>query len=107
MTSESVNETPPNRTALPLFAQPLPTSTHRSPAAPRLVKPAGCLPRTWEIDDAAGSTAVRVTDFAGGEVTYLKASCDQVSDLTERMVALANSLGWIGPLTPLRRTRWA
>jgi hypothetical protein len=64
------------------------------------------LPRTWEIEGAAGSTAVRVTDFAGGEVTYLKASCDQVSDLTERMISLANSLGWIGPLTPLQRTRW-
>lgn len=43
MTSESVHETPPNLTALPLFAQPLPVGTqpgtHRSPPAPRLVKP--------------------------------------------------------------------
>ena len=43
MTSESVDETPPGLTELPLFAQPLPVDTqpgtHRSPAGPRLVQP--------------------------------------------------------------------
>lgn len=38
MTSESVDETPPGLTELPLFAQPLPVDTqpgtHRSPAGP-------------------------------------------------------------------------
>jgi len=43
MTSESVDETPPNPNALPLFAQRLPVGTqpgtHRRPNGPRLVKP--------------------------------------------------------------------
>jgi hypothetical protein len=44
-----------------------------------------------------------VADFPNDVIGYLKASCDQVSDLTERMVRLANQLGWVGPITSLQR----
>ena len=41
MTSESIDETRPDLTALPLFAQPLPTGGHRATPGPRLVTPLG------------------------------------------------------------------
>lgn len=37
---------------------------------------------------------------------YLKQTCDQVSDLTERMHGIANQFGYIGARAPLERTRW-
>ncbi|WP_122262120.1 hypothetical protein [Ornithinimicrobium cerasi] len=64
------------------------------------------LARTWAIDHDAhivlGVTEVPELD----PFEYLKLSCDQVSDLTERMHGIANQFGYVGASTPLARTRW-
>lgn len=65
------------------------------------------LARTWTIDIANDSIEASLSDFPEGDaVTYLKASCDQVSDLTERMISIANSFGYVGANTPLVRQPW-
>lgn len=64
------------------------------------------LPRKWLIDGDA-QTLEGVTDMAGLDpFEYLKRTCDQVSDLTERILGIANRVGYIGAHTPLERTRW-
>lgn len=66
------------------------------------------LSRRWESDAGEASRVVGVADFSpGGAVDYLGSSCNQVSDLTERLLALAHSLGFVGAWTPLQRTRWS
>jgi hypothetical protein len=65
------------------------------------------LPRTWTID-VGEQTVVGLTDMPDLDpFEYLKKSCDQVSDLTERMHGIANYFGYLGARTPLERTRWA
>lgn len=67
------------------------------------------LPRTWTVDWHTNETLdVTLSDIPGDDtIAYLKQSCDQVSDLTERMTSMANRIGFAGVNTPLTRTRWA
>ena len=65
------------------------------------------LPRNWVSDDVS-QTAIGFSDIPDlNPFEYLKESCDRVSELTERMLRIANEIHYIGARTPLRRTRWA
>lgn len=66
------------------------------------------LPRTWAFDPRSTSDTVvgitSITDLDPFE--YLKTSCNQISDLTERMILCASATSYIGVHTHLRRGRW-
>jgi hypothetical protein len=64
--------------------------------------------RTWTVDQHTGShTVVGLTSIPDLDpFSYLKISCNCVSDLTEQMVRRANAIDYIGAYTQLRRARW-
>lgn len=65
------------------------------------------LPRTWGVADDGASVVIGVSGLpALDPLEYLKESCDRVSDITERVLRIANSLAPTSAYTPLARTAW-